>query len=153
MLQAFKDFLQKAADACSSPAAVDEGSQGSHARYVRKSYLRSIAAEMASRAAYACSSMFVICAIRQMGGRSEAAVSTFDEVFPTSDGVQLQPSKTKRRQYALHALPVCRSLHVVCGQALCCLQSNLWLSAVNLMLYAVKPCVVCSQAFGCLQST
>ena len=101
MLQAFKDFLQKAADACSSPAAVDEGSQGSHARYVRKSYLRIIAAEMASRAAYACSSMFVICAIRQMGGRSEAAVSTFDEVFPTSDGVQLQPSKTKRRQYVL----------------------------------------------------
>ena len=49
---------------------------------------------------------------------------------------------------AVTPLPVCRSLDVVCGQALCCLQSSLWLTAVNLMLSAVKLSVVCSQTFG-----
>ena len=67
-------------------------------RFARLSLLRSYVANMAIRAAYVSSCMYVLCAIRQMGGRSEAATSTFAEVFPTAEGVQLQPDKTKRRQ-------------------------------------------------------
>ena len=60
--------------------------------------MRIYAADMGAKAAYASSAMFVICALRQMGGRSEAAVATFDECYPTTDGAQLQPNITKRRQ-------------------------------------------------------
>ena len=100
----------------------------------RRSHLRRIATDMASKAAYVSSAMFVICAIRQMGGRSEAAVSTFDEVFPTSDGVQLQPSKTKRRQYVLCLLSPAQPAQqtiVVCSALQSCVACSLVLFGVR----------------------
>ena len=56
---------------------------------------------MAKHAAYVCCAMFVIVATREMSGRGEPAVTSFDELFPTAHGVQLQPATTKRRQCSL----------------------------------------------------
>ena len=99
--QAFEEFLRKVDDESTSERAREFAMSycgNPDARFARVSLLRTYVADMATRAAYVSSCMYVLCAIRQMGGRSEAATSTFAEVFPTAEGVQLQPDKTKRRQ-------------------------------------------------------
>ena len=58
----------------------------------------SIASKYASQLAFPMSAIFTTNATRQMGGRGEASVVTFSELFATADGVQLQPHSTKRRQ-------------------------------------------------------
>ena len=99
--QAFEEFLRKV-DAESTSERAREFALNycgnPDVRFASLSLLRTYVADMATRAAYVSSCMYVLCAIRQMGGRSEAATSTFAEVFPTAEGVQLQPDKTKRRQ-------------------------------------------------------
>ena len=56
------------------------------------------ASKYASQLAFPMAAIFTTNATRQMGGRGEAAVATFSELFATADGVQLQPHSTKRRQ-------------------------------------------------------
>ena len=58
----------------------------------------SCASKYASQLAFPLSAIFTTNATRQMGGRGEASVVTFAELFATADGVQLQPHSTKRRQ-------------------------------------------------------
>ena len=58
----------------------------------------SCASKFAAQLAFPMCAIFTTNATRQMGGRGEASVATFSELFATADGVQLQPHTAKRRQ-------------------------------------------------------
>ena len=93
--------FERCITALEAASSHQEASGGAVLDFDGASKVLAAAALMARKTAYVACSMFVITATRQMGGRGEPSVTSFQELYPTAHGVQLQPLITKRRQCVL----------------------------------------------------